>query len=213
MTRYEYRVLPAPEKGKRVKGVKGAKARFAHSIETLMNDMGTEGWEYVRADTLPSEERAGLGSTVTEWRTLLVFRRPRLDTAEDFAVKRLTAGDAEAETRAEEPPLFPAAPAALRPAAAEPEAGAEGDSPARGLGALLKERAAQLVPGNPDGPEEAPRDGVTVASDETAEGDQPAGAPEAGDAEGSEAPRDEADTQAAEAEDNNASPRPEGARG
>lgn len=91
MTQYEYRVLPAPEKAKKAKGVKGPTARFAHAVEEFMNELGAEGWEYLRADTLPCVERSGLTKTVTEWRTLLVFRRPRLDTAEAYAPKQLAA--------------------------------------------------------------------------------------------------------------------------
>lgn len=75
MQRYEYRVLPAPKKGKRAKGVKGAEGRFAHALTLTMNEMAAEGWEYLRADTLPAEERAGLTSKTTSFQTLLVFRR------------------------------------------------------------------------------------------------------------------------------------------
>jgi len=56
--------------------VKGAEARFARSIEDLMNEMAAEGWSYQRADILPSTERAGLASSQTVYRSVLVFRRP-----------------------------------------------------------------------------------------------------------------------------------------
>ncbi|MBL3568497.1 hypothetical protein BV509_15610 [Rhodovulum sulfidophilum] len=89
---YEYRVLPAPERGRRVRGAKGPAERFAHALEQAMNEMAAEGWEYVRAESLPSEERQGLfsGSSRTV-RNVLVFRRPR-DTgagqdAEDAAFR------------------------------------------------------------------------------------------------------------------------------
>ncbi|MBV7379041.1 DUF4177 domain-containing protein [Maritimibacter dapengensis] len=75
MQRYEYRVLPAPKKGKRAKGVKGTDGRFAHALTQTMNQMAADGWEYLRADTLPAEERAGLTSKTTSFQTLLVFRR------------------------------------------------------------------------------------------------------------------------------------------
>jgi len=75
MTRYEYTVCPAPSKGRKAAGVKGPEARFAHSLELLMNDMGAEGWEYQRSDILPSEERQGLTSSHTVYRSVLVFRR------------------------------------------------------------------------------------------------------------------------------------------
>ncbi|MBU2963000.1 DUF4177 domain-containing protein [Citreicella sp. C3M06] len=77
MTSYEYKVVPAPQKGEKARGVKSAEGRFAHAIERAMNDMAAQGWEYLRAETLPSEERSGLTSTANVWRNLLVFRRAR----------------------------------------------------------------------------------------------------------------------------------------
>ncbi|MEQ8293714.1 MAG: hypothetical protein RIA08_16040 [Roseovarius sp.] len=75
MTRYTYKVIPAPSKGRKAPGVKGAEARFAHGLEEAMNEMAAQGWEYLRADILPSEERQGLTSTNTVYRSVLVFRR------------------------------------------------------------------------------------------------------------------------------------------
>ncbi len=85
MARYEYQVVPAPSKGVKAKGVKSAEARFAHALETLMNEMGSDGWEYQRADTLPSVERSGLTGSTTNWRHVLVFRRA-LDVEDHDAV-------------------------------------------------------------------------------------------------------------------------------
>ena len=75
MQRYEYRAVPAPKKGKKAKGVRGAEARFAHALTDCMNDMAAEGWEYLRTDTLPSEERTGLTGRTTVFQNMLVFRR------------------------------------------------------------------------------------------------------------------------------------------
>ncbi|WP_338548497.1 DUF4177 domain-containing protein [Roseovarius phycicola] len=72
---YEYKVIPAPAKGKKKRGLKGAEARFAHALETAMNELAADGWEFQRADILPSEERQGLTSTQTVYRSVLVFRR------------------------------------------------------------------------------------------------------------------------------------------
>jgi len=44
-----------------------------------MNEMGSEGWEYVRSDTLPCEERSGFTSKITVYQNLLVFRRAQGD--------------------------------------------------------------------------------------------------------------------------------------
>ena len=84
MTQFEYKIVPAPTKGIKAKGIKTPQDRFANALETVMNDMGAQGWEYQRADTLPSEERAGLTGRVTTFHHMLVFRRA-LET-QDFAL-------------------------------------------------------------------------------------------------------------------------------
>lgn len=78
MTQYEYKVVPAPSKGTKVKGVKAPEDRFALVLQDLMNELGREGWMYLRADTLPSLERSGLTGSATNWRHVLVFQRPIL---------------------------------------------------------------------------------------------------------------------------------------
>lgn len=78
--RTEYKVVPAPEKARKQRGLKGA-ALFAHSVEALMNEMAAEGWQYLRADTLPQEERSGLTNKTTTYRNLLVFQRVVNDEA------------------------------------------------------------------------------------------------------------------------------------
>jgi hypothetical protein len=91
MPRYEYKVVPAPTKGRRAKGVRGAEARFSHALESVMNDLAREGWEYQRTETLPSVERSGLTSTSTQWRNLMIFPRPHPEDVEDFAPELLPA--------------------------------------------------------------------------------------------------------------------------
>ena len=75
MSQFEYRVIAAPTRGIKAKGAKTAEDRFSNALELLMNEMAAEGWEYQRAETLPSVERSGLTSTTTQWRNVLVFRR------------------------------------------------------------------------------------------------------------------------------------------
>ncbi len=94
MLRYEYKVVPAPQKGTKAKGVKTSEGRFAVSIEQLLNKLGSEGWEYQRAELLPSEERSGLTSSTVNWRNVLVFRR---------ALPQAAAPAAAAETAPEAP--------------------------------------------------------------------------------------------------------------
>ena len=75
MAAFEYRVIPAPTKGKKGKGLRTPEAKFANAVEQLINDLAAEGWEYQRTDALPATERQGLTGSTTEWRNLLVFRR------------------------------------------------------------------------------------------------------------------------------------------
>lgn len=75
MQRYEFQVVPAPRRGEKARGVKTTEERFALALTMLMNKMGAEGWDYVRADTLPVDERSGLTGTKTSFHNMLVFRR------------------------------------------------------------------------------------------------------------------------------------------
>lgn len=76
MPSHEYRVVPAPRRGLKVRGARRPEDRFARTIESEMNRMAAEGWEFVRSDTLPRDHKAGWFSRpVTVFETLLVFRR------------------------------------------------------------------------------------------------------------------------------------------
>jgi hypothetical protein len=77
MPAYEYRVVPAPRVAAKEKGAKTTDARFAATLTRLMNDLGAEGWEYQRAETLPCDERRGLTGRVETTQHVLVFRRER----------------------------------------------------------------------------------------------------------------------------------------
>jgi hypothetical protein len=91
MSGWEYKVVPAPAKGVKGPGIKGPEARFANALEALMNQMGGDGWEYQRAETLPSIERSGLTGSTTEWRNMLVFRRAVVAPMDDFEPELLPA--------------------------------------------------------------------------------------------------------------------------
>ena len=86
---YEYRVIPAPKRGLKGKGIgSSTEERYAHALESAMNQMGRDGWDYVRADTLPCEERQGLTGRATVYQNMLVFRRQR-DTATGVSAPRI----------------------------------------------------------------------------------------------------------------------------
>lgn len=85
MNVYEYRVIPAPARGERLRGAKTTEDRYAQTLAQLINAQGREGWEYLRAETLPTEERSGFTRRTTVYVNLLVFRRASTDTAEPAA--------------------------------------------------------------------------------------------------------------------------------
>jgi hypothetical protein len=118
---FEYRVIPAPRRGQKGKGVGSAtEDRFAHALELVMNELGAEGWDYVRSDTLPVEERQGLTGRTTVYHTMLVFRRalaapqgaeaplPRIERAAPAAAPPLAA---PLQLGQELPPARPLGPA------------------------------------------------------------------------------------------------------
>jgi hypothetical protein len=121
MQRFEFKVIPAPKRGEKARGVKTTEDRFALALTSLMNQLGAEGWDYVRADALPCEERTGLTGTKTTFQNVLVFRRVIETSAmENLQASRLILqqpmtstprlGPAEAPSPGNAPTLGPAKP-------------------------------------------------------------------------------------------------------
>ncbi len=78
MIHYDYRVIPAPKRAKRVKGVHGTEELFALTLTESINEIAREGWEYVRAEHLPAEAPRGwFGARSAGEQSVLVFRRAR----------------------------------------------------------------------------------------------------------------------------------------
>ena len=117
--RYEFKVVPAPRRGEKARGVKSTEDRFALALTQVMNALGAEGWDYVRADTLPVDERAGLTGTKTSYHNMLVFRRVLADVdgaaGEAVSVAPLAA------------PTLRLGPAVAAPEGAAPSLGAAND--------------------------------------------------------------------------------------
>ncbi|MBM1219458.1 DUF4177 domain-containing protein [Ponticoccus sp. SC2-23] len=109
MQRYEYKVVPAPRRGKKGKGIKGTEAQFANALSHLMNEAAAEGWEYQRTDSLPCEERQGLTGRTTVFQNMLVFRRPvEAETAAGQTPEPAALPAPEPVARTEEPaPVTP----------------------------------------------------------------------------------------------------------
>ena len=128
---YEYKVVPAPRAGVKAKGIKTPEDRFAHALQMVMNEQAAQGWDYLRADTLPAEQREGLMGKATVYHNMLVFRREKDTPAQSVAVVAAPAVAAlaappvaprlearpPAEDARRDPPLTPRPPA---PATEEP---------------------------------------------------------------------------------------------
>ena len=151
---FEYKVVPAPAKGTKAKGVKTPHGRFAVSIEQLLNNMGAEGWEFQRAELLPSEERAGLTGSTTNWRNVMVFRRPVAVEADEVEEQADHAPAVEPVHLPQEPVLTATAGDPLASPDATPvpgpgaremlsDNGVEELSPVSGMTSALKTRAKQ----------------------------------------------------------------------
>jgi hypothetical protein len=72
---YEFTVVPAPSKAERAEGCRTDADRMARALTTLFNEMALDGWDYIRAETLPNDNSKDLTGTAARTMTLLVFRR------------------------------------------------------------------------------------------------------------------------------------------
>jgi hypothetical protein len=150
MMQYEYRVVPAPVRGVKAKGARTPDDRFAHALAEVMNDLGAQGWDYVRCDTLPCEERTGLTGRTTVYRNMLVFRRP---VAPSVAVAKAD------QTPAAPPSLAARFAATLRPGttpAAPPAAPVTAPPPLR----IATDEDAAAAPPRPLGPADRGSEGA-----------------------------------------------------
>lgn len=83
MAEYEYKCVSAPRRPKPVKGARSHEDQFACGLAEVMNKMALEDWEYLRAESLPCEEKTGLTSRVVSYQSVLVFRR-RISANQQF---------------------------------------------------------------------------------------------------------------------------------
>lgn len=75
---FDYIAIAAPTRGDKGKDAKTPTERYAATLTAELNRMAADGWEYLRADVLPSEERSGLTGRSTVYHNLLVFRRAKV---------------------------------------------------------------------------------------------------------------------------------------
>jgi hypothetical protein len=72
---FEYKCVGGPERPKRQRGISRSE-RVALAMQEIIRAEAVDGWEYLRTDLVPVEEKAGLFSRTHEvHRAVLVFRR------------------------------------------------------------------------------------------------------------------------------------------
>jgi hypothetical protein len=120
MAEYEYRVVPAPAKPARGKTDALGSDGFVALFSELLNDMGREGWIYVRTDVVTERRGRWPFRRQVETRDLVVFQRAvRSDEA-----RLLLTHQVEGSAPATAPLPVPVRPAAdARPAAEAPALG------------------------------------------------------------------------------------------
>ncbi|SFI28956.1 hypothetical protein [Albimonas pacifica] len=78
MSAYEYKTVAAPRRAGRYRGVAKGAESFARTIEEMLSSEAIDGWEFLRAENLPCEEKHGwLSRRETVFHSVLVFRRVR----------------------------------------------------------------------------------------------------------------------------------------
>lgn len=128
MTAYEYNVIPAPNRGEKDKDAKTPSDRYAIAFTAELNRMAQDGWEYIRADVLPSEERTGLTGRSTVYHNLLVFRRLIASSAKAGKPALTKTPQPEypvAASPVRQPEPVPETPAAAAPQTANPTVASE----------------------------------------------------------------------------------------
>lgn len=99
---FEYKVVPAPARARKVKGLKTVSARFAHTLAESINAESAGGWKFERTETLTCETRSTLGKTRMSTETVMVFSRPVQSAAQGAAAATSDATQAYAVEAYEE---------------------------------------------------------------------------------------------------------------
>jgi len=113
MSYFDYKVVPAPQRVKKVRGITGAADLFALTLTDAINEVARQGWEYVRAETMTAEAPGRfLRKAASSEQTMLVFRRPREQLSPRLAA---TAEETGPETAAPAAAVGPSAALSRRP--------------------------------------------------------------------------------------------------
>lgn len=72
----EYKVVPAPSRAQKAKGLKTTAERFARALAERINAEAAGGWQFLRTETLPCEERRRFGKPRETTQVMMIFARP-----------------------------------------------------------------------------------------------------------------------------------------
>ncbi len=78
MAYFDYKVVPAPHRSKKAKGISDPAELFALTLTDAINEHARDGWEYLRAENMATQTPRGFLKRATEESVaVLVFRRER----------------------------------------------------------------------------------------------------------------------------------------
>ncbi|MCW1933541.1 DUF4177 domain-containing protein [Pararhodobacter zhoushanensis] len=136
----EYKVVPAPVRAVKSKGLKTTADRFANTLAERINAEAAGGWQFLRTESLPCEERSRFGAARVSQQVVMVFAR-ELGAARPDAGAALAA--AQEAVQSDEPREAPAR-LKLEPRREPvPEPAARRQEPLFRSGAMLRADAAQ----------------------------------------------------------------------
>jgi len=98
---YEYKVVPAPVRAAKAKGLKTTATRFSHALAECINAEAAGGWQFQRTETLACEERSRLGRVRASTQTVMIFARATGAVRPDAGVAITAAQVAETSYEAE----------------------------------------------------------------------------------------------------------------
>ncbi len=143
MSFFDYKVVPAPRRSKKTKGVRDPADLFALTLTEAINEQARAGWEYVRSESIETEVPGGFLRRAREQTVVvLVFRRhreslgPRLETSHSSRAAAAEYPEAPAASRETEPRNFAdrmreVTPGRREPVLAPRAPGADSQSPLR----------------------------------------------------------------------------------
>ena len=75
MSRFEYKIIPASVNKGKERLLKGGAEKAAAKLESKMNTLGLNGWEYYRTETYPIQKNSWFSRPKLYHISVLVFRR------------------------------------------------------------------------------------------------------------------------------------------